>query len=207
MVKFWMLAVAVLIATDAVAQSVIVTGGYYREIKRFSGDPTLNVLDTEANGVQLGVGTMVTPRCEVALEVGVSEGSSVTRSTSVAFEGQTVDVQTQYANRLITWSALVGLRGPQTGRLQITYLGGITFSHLRREITPESQAAILQPAPPPTTSVTIDDVAAATVGVDAAVRAADHLTVVVFLRANALRISSDLAGFAMRSGIAAQFSF
>jgi hypothetical protein len=50
-------------------------------------------------------------------------------------------------------------------------------------------------------------VAAATVGVDAAVRTVDHLAIVLFVRAHALRISADEAGFAIRPGVAARISF
>jgi hypothetical protein len=102
---------------------------------------------------------------------------------------------------------LAGLRGPLTGRLQITYFGGLTFAHLLRHITPEAQSPILNPAPPATTSTTIDDVAGPAVGVDAAIRATSHVAVVFFARAHGLRVSSDLSGFAIRPGVAAQFSF
>jgi hypothetical protein len=71
----------------------------------------------------------------------------------------------------------------------------------------ETPVVILQPAPPPVPSETIDDVAAATVGLDAAVRLANRLSIVVFARAHALRISADLAGFSFRPGVAAQWSF
>jgi hypothetical protein len=198
---------ATLLAGDAAAQSVVVTAGAFREIKRFSGDPELNVLDSDSRGGQFAVGAIVVPRCVVALEIGAGSESDVTRSTSVAFAGQTIDLHTLYTSQLTTWSVLAGLRGPLTGRLQITYFGGLTFAHLLRHITPEAQSPILNPAPPATTSTTIDDVAGPAVGVDAAIRATSHVAVVFFARAHGLRVSSDLSGFAIRPGVAAQFSF
>jgi hypothetical protein len=199
--------VGLLFAVDASAQSVVATAGVYRESKRFSGDPELNVLDTDARGGQLAVGTMALPRFIVAVEIGLGSESSATRTTSVAFAGQTIDLQTEYTNRLTTWSVLAGLRGVETGRLQLTYLGGVTFSHLVRHITPDAQSPILRPAPPPTTSTTVDNVTGPAVGVDVAVRAARHVAVVFFLRAHGLRVSSDLAAFSIRPGVGAQFSF
>jgi hypothetical protein len=203
----WLFFAAMLVATDAAAQSIVLTAGYYRENKRFSGDPEMNVLDTDANGLQLAVGTLVIPRCIVELEVGVSGGSSLERSTIVSYLGQNVDIRTQYSSKLTTWSALVGLRGAAAGRFQLTYLGGVTFFHVTRRITPNSQTVIVQPVPPPTTSTTVDNIAGPTIGVDAAIRATQHFAVVFLVRAQALRISSDLAGFTVRPGVAAQFSF
>jgi hypothetical protein len=198
---------ALLLTADASAQSIVASVGVFRDSKRFSGDPDLNVLDADGSGGHLAVGTIVVPRCMVVLEIGLGSESDVTRTTSVSFAGQTIDLRTQYTNRLTTWSALAGLRGPQTGKVQLTYFGGLTFSHVVRHITPDAESPILRPAPPPATSTTIDDVGGPTVGIDAAIRAARHVAVVVFARAHALRISSDLSGFAIRPGIAAQFSF
>lgn len=56
--RIWILAVVVLLPTEAAAQSVIVRGGYSREIKLFSGEPGTNVLDTVASGLDLAVGTL-----------------------------------------------------------------------------------------------------------------------------------------------------
>ena len=198
---------AVLFATDAIAQTVMISGGYYHESKRFSGDPVMNVLDSDVSGLHVGVGTLVAPRCSVALEIGISGTSNKTTSSSVVFQGQPVSIETEYVNRLSTWSALAGLRGPAAGRLQLTYVGGLTFAHFRREIMPASLAPILQPAPPPTTSVTIDHVPAATAGLDAAIAAVNHLAIVIFVRAYALRLSSDLGGFVVRPGVAALVTF
>jgi hypothetical protein len=198
---------AMLLATDAAAQTVILGGGYFRDIKRFSGDPEMNVLDGDASGLQLDVGTVVIPRLLVTFELGLSGESSVSRTTSISYMGQTVDIRTLYANRLTTWSTLVGLRAATTRRVRLTYLGGITFFHVSRRITSESQIAFVQPAPSPTSSSTVDNVAGPTVGIDAAIRATDHLAIVLAMRAHALRISADLAGVTVRPGVAAQFSF
>ena len=207
MAKAWLVMAVVLSASNAMAQSVMLTAGAYYEIKRFSGDPDMNVLDTGANGLHIAVGTAVVPHCTVAFEVGLSGESSVTKTTTVTNLGQTLNIQTQYANQLTTWSALVGLRSAPAGRLQLTYVGGVTFSHVRRTITPETPATVVQPAPVPTISTTIDNVAGPAVGVDAAVRVADHLAVVAFVRVYALTLSNDLSGVIVRPGLAAQVSF
>jgi hypothetical protein len=210
MVKAWLVIAVLLAASDAMAQSVLLTAGGYHEIKRFSGDAgpdATNVLDTDANGLHIAVGTVVIPHFIVAFEVGLSGESSVTKTTTVTNLGQTLNIQTQYANQLTTWSALVGLRSAPAGRLQLTYVGGVTFSHVRRTITPETPATVVQPAPVPTISTTIDNVAGPAVGVDAAVRVADHLAVVAFVRVYALTLSNDLSGVIVRPGLAAQVSF
>jgi len=199
--------VALLIATDASAQSVAVTAGLFHDSKRFSGDPELNVLDGDARGGHIAVGTMVFPRVLVTLEIGAGAESAVTRTTTVALPGRTVDIHTEYTNQLTAWSVLAGLRSAPIARLQLTYLGGVTFSHLVRHITPDAQSPIVQPAPPPTTSTTIDDVSGATAGIDVAVRVAPHVAAVFFTRAHAFRVSSDLAAFSIRPGVAAQLSF
>ena len=198
---------AMLTATAAAAQSVVISGGYYRESKSFSGDPAMGVLDTEVSGLHLAVGALAMPRVLVALELGQSEESGVTRSTTISYLGRDVEIRTQYANRLTTWSALAGVRGAPAGRLQLTYLGGLTFFHMTRRITPESQPVILQPAPPPIVSTTHDNVAGPVVGVVAAVRAARHVAVVFLVRAHALTVSTDLSGFIVRPGMAVQVSF
>jgi hypothetical protein len=210
MVKVWLIMAVVLVATDAMAQSVTVTAGGYRDIQRFSGDAgtdATNVLDTESNGLHIAVGAVVIPHVTVAFEVGFSGEASVTKSTTVTNLGQTLNIQTQYANQPTTWSALVGLRSAPAGRLQLTYLGGVTFSHVRRTITPETPATVVQPVPAPLVSTTVDNVAGPTVGVDAAIRAADHVALVAFLRVHALSLSNDLTGFIVRPGLAVQFSF
>ncbi|PWT85399.1 MAG: hypothetical protein C5B57_02990 [Blastocatellia bacterium] len=205
--KIWISIAAMLMATDATAQTVILSGGYFRDIKRFSGDPEMNVLNTDANGLQLGVGTLVVPRVLVTLEFGRSEETSVSRTTSISYLGQPVDIRTLYANRLTTWSALFGLRTAATQRIQLTYLGGVAFFHVSRRITSESQAVFLPSPPPPTSSFTVDNVAGPTVGIDAGIKATDHFAIVFAMRVQALRISADLAGISMRPGVEAQFSF
>src|SRR6185503_8947222 len=82
-VKIWILVGVVLLPTEAASQSLFVRGGYAREIKRFSGEPGTSVLDTEASGLDVAVGTSITSRCTVALEIGWTERSSVTKTTVV----------------------------------------------------------------------------------------------------------------------------
>jgi hypothetical protein len=198
---------AALLAADAAAQPVLVGAGYHREVKRFSGDPDLNVLDTQANGVHVAVGTSVTPRFLVSLEVAFNGESTRTRTTSVVLGGRPLNVTTHYRNQLNTVSALAGVQGPPAGRLRLTYLAGLTFAHVRRRIDPEGRAPILDPAPPPTASELVDNVAAPTVGLNAAIEVARHVSFVASLRAHALRLSADLAGFSIRPGAGVQFVF
>lgn len=198
---------AALLAADAAAQPVLLGVGYHRDVKRFSGDPDLNVLDTQANGVHIAVGTSVTPRLLVSLEVAFSEESTRTRTTPVVLGGRPLNVTTHYRNQLSTVSALAGVQGPPAGRLRLTYIAGLTFAHVRRRIEPEARAPILDPAPPPTASEFVDNVAAPTVGLDAAIDMARHVAIVASLRAHALRLNADLAGFSIRPGVGVQFAF
>jgi hypothetical protein len=102
-------------------------------------------------------------------------------------------------------SALVGYQTSVHNGVQAGYYAGLSFSTVRREISSDAEAVVLQtPAP---TSLFTDRLAGAIVGMDVAIRVAPHVAVVPAIRAQGLGLSGDLGGHSIRPSIGVRISY
>jgi len=188
-------------SSAAQAQSVGATATL--DIKRVSEEPDAAVLDTRSPGFAIFVDAPATPHVSFALEIGFEREATVTTVS----EANQVRLQTQYANRMRTVSALAAVHPAITGRVRWSVLGGLTFVHFERTITLDPAATILGTAIQPTRSTFIDRMGAATVGVDCDIVVSPHLAVVPAIRAHSFRLASNLGGFSVRPSIGARWMF
>jgi hypothetical protein len=172
-------------------------------IKRVSGEADAAVLDTASAGLVLFVSAPATPHVSFVLEIG---GEQEAETTTVSQVNQ-VRLETRYANRMRTVSALAAIHLATSGRLRWSVLGGLTFVHFERSITLDPAGTILGMAVQPPRSAFIDRMGAATVGMDVDLRVARHLAVVPAIRAHSFRLASNLGGFSVRPSIGARWTF
>jgi hypothetical protein len=183
------------------AQSIGAAGTL--DIKRFSGEADAAVLDTRSPGFTVLVDAPATPHVSFALEIGFEREATVDTFT----EANQIRLQTRYANRMRTASALAAVHPAAAGRVRWSVLGGLTFVHFERSITLDPAATILGTAVQPTTSTFIDRMGAATVGMDVDVVVSRHLAVVLAIRAHSFRLASNLGGFSVRPSLGAKWMF
>ena len=172
-------------------------------IKRVSGEADAAVLDTESPGFTVFVNAPATPHVSFALEMGFEREATMTTLT----EANQIRLQTRYANRMRTVSALVSVHPVIAGRVRWSVLGGLTFVHFERTITLDPAGSILGTAVLPTSSTFIDRMGAATVGVDCDIVVSRHFAVVPAIRAYSFRLASNLGGFSVRPSIGAKWLF
>jgi hypothetical protein len=172
------------------------------DIKRVSGESS-GVLDTSSPGVTIFVSAPATPHVSFALEIGFEREAEV---TSVSQSNQ-VRLETRYANRMRTVSALAVVHPATTRRVRLSVLGGLTFVQFERTITLDPAATILGTSVQPTRSTFIDRMGAATVGLDCDLLVTPHFAIVPAIRAHTFRLASNLGGFSVRPSIGAKWIF
>ncbi len=194
------------LATPALAQTrAFVTADVFADLKRFSGDPSTNVLDGDAAGGGVRVGTFLTPQWSV--ELGVDLGRSTTAlldTPTTAIKGAPPPLrQTRTVNRLTATSVVVAFH-TSGARVQLGYIGGLTLLHVVRR-TDTLVGGVAQKT---RVRDMIDNVPAATLGMEARIAVGKHFGVVPEVRALAFSLSgTGPSGFAIRPGVAARWNF
>lgn len=195
---------------EAAAQAGFVDGGFLYDIKRYSsGDVIQKVYDGNAAGGFVGAGAFVMKRLSVEFEAGFSRDTTTIVSTPVLVGSSTVDFNTTYTSSLQTYSALVGVHTAPSERLHLSFRGGVTFVHQRREIIPPQILPVYpqEPSTPPVPATYTDNVAGPTAGVDADVMVTPRLAIVGALRITQFRLNTDLSAFTIRPMVGARVTF
>jgi hypothetical protein len=184
-------------------RGTFVTGAVFADVKRFSRD-TVSFslpLDGTAFGAGGRVGVALTQQWTA--ELGIDAGQSTTNVRDL-FTPTPVPRQTRTENQLIATSAVIGYHPQVTGRVVFGYFGGLTFMHAIRK-TDTLVAGV------PVESLarhTVDNVAAATIGMEARISLSKHLAVVPEVRASAFSLSGvGPSGFAIRPGVGMRWTF
>ncbi len=209
-VVFAIATVLILTAPAAAQSPVFVSGSFFGDVKRFSGDPATNVLDGDTIGGGARLGTFVAPSW--TLELGTDVGGVTTIARDVPqLVGKTAALpprrQSRTRNRLIATSALVGFHPGANRRVRFAYLGGLTLLHVTRK-TDTLIAGVAQP----NERDTVDFVPAATMGIEAWVAVSSHLGIVPEVRVFAFSLGGNglagiAGGIAIRPGIAIRWTF
>lgn len=195
---------------DAHAQSgstgrTYVSGSLLADIKRFSGDPNEPVLDGESVGGGVTIGTGLWPRWDLQVGVDIPRFTATSRARSVTLQRSTFMLQSVTENRSLSVATLVRFHGATLGRVQLGYLGGLSFLRLRRDVhtvAPEKTPAGLIPK----RASTVDFSAAPTIGIDARIMMGDHLSLVPGVHATVFSLS-DANGLLLRPRLALRWSF
>jgi hypothetical protein len=195
--------------TNAAAQSGFVSGGFLEDIKRYSSDSSgPQVYDGQAAGGYLGAGAFITKRFSAEFEVSFSGDTTTTVTVPLLVNGTTTNFTSTYTTRLQTYSALFAVHTAPSSRLHLSYRGGVTFVHHRRDIIPPQ---ILPMSPEtntvPMTTTVIENVAGPTAGIDADVILAPHFAIVGALRLTAFTVATDLSAFSIRPMVGARVRF
>src|SRR5262249_27857584 len=212
------------------AQSrIFVTGDVLADLKRFSGDPNTPTLDGNAIGGGAGVGALVGGRWSISLDADWS--ASTTRTTRFPIGvletfGNALPIPVRQSpttsNRLTTVSALLGYHARPTDRVSVGVFGGLSFVHVRRTVDfiPYAVPVSLTMIDPGVTlplccypccfqrQERVDNVPAATAGMEAAIDLGAHIAAVPQVRAHAFSLSDGgPGGFSIRPGIGIRWTF
>jgi len=202
----------VMIAAPGVARAqqspierVYVSGALVTEIKRFSGDPGEAILDGESVGAGLTIGTALNSRWDLQFGIDVPSTSSTSRDRLVTLQKTTFTLQSVTSNQTLSVSTLARFRGARIGRVQLGYLGGISFVRLRKEAhtaAPDGTPGGLIPRP----DTSIEYSAAPTVGLDARIPLTHHLSLIPGLHATVFKVSAD-SGALLRPRVGIRWGF
>lgn len=198
------------VARAAAAQSALAQGAYISisaiaDVKRFSGDPATNVLDGQSFGIGAACGSSLTARWDVEVAVDASRDSANSQSRVVTVRREAITLQSRTRNQALSVATLLRFHAARLGRVQIGYLGGLSFLRLQRRfdtLAPAETPAALVPRPSETVSYGV----APTVGLDALVAITDHLHVVLAFHASGFNFDG-LSGVLLRPQIGARWAF
>ena len=193
------------LAPDASAQSVFLQGSIGADVRRFAADPETSAFDGTAVGFTAAVGTELESHWTVSAEFDAGRRASTRTTTALTIAGQPREIHTSYSSERRGIAALAGYRTGDGRRVRVGYYGGVVFTTFRREIVSDAGSIVLEtPAPG---SIYEQRLTGPIVGVDVAVRAGSHVAVVPALRAQGLRIGSELGGHSIRPSIGVRISF
>ena len=188
-----------------IAERAYVTAGTYLGVKRFSGDPTEGILDGEAVGGAIALGTSIGSRWDLQVGLDLSGFSQTRRPRDVTFQRETITLTSVAENQVLSVATLLRFRSSAHGRLRLGYLGGLSFVRLHRRFhtdAPHGTPAGLIPKP----NERVDYSAAPTVGIDARIALTTHLSVIPGVYASVFRFA-DESGLLVRPRVGIRWAF
>jgi hypothetical protein len=186
-------------------EGVYVSAGALIDFKRFSGNPATNVLDGEALGGSVTLGTSLTPRWDLEVGADIPRSTTDVHTRSVTIQRSTIALQSRTRNRPITMTALIRFRGTPHGRVQVGYLAGLSVLRLQRDFDTEAPANTpdsLIPSP----HESVDYGAAPTAGIDARITITRHVSLVPAVCVLPFS-SQDVSGVLVRPRVAIRWAF
>ncbi len=175
------------------------------DVKRFSGDATTNVLNGQAFGGAVALGTSLARRWDLEVGVDAPRVTSDSQPRSVTVRRETITLQSRTGNRAMSVATLIRYRTAPRGRVQIGYLGGLSFVRLQRQFDTQGPAdtpRALIPRP----QELVDYDAAPTVGVDARIAIVARLSIVPAIHVSAFAFR-DVSGVLVRPRIGVRWTF
>ena len=121
-------AAAVVLPAQPRAQSAFVQGSYGPDVRRFSGDDSDRVFDSESNNLTLTAGGFLLRHLTAAVEIDLGAGPTESRTVSVTIAGRPATITTSYTLRRRTVSALAGLHSAPVHRVRLAVYAGVSFS-------------------------------------------------------------------------------
>lgn len=205
MLRFALVIGFIALTSSVSAQSIFVQGSVGADIRRFSADPEKSAFDGNATAGAFTVGSEFISHWVVAADMDLGGRSTRTTTTSVVFSGKALEIHNSYRSERRSISALAGYRTGDHWRIRVGYYAGVSFTTFRREIVSDAESIVLQsPAPG---SIYDQRLTGPVVGIDAAIRAGKHVAIVPAVRAQGLRIGTELGGHSVRPSIGARISF
>lgn len=192
-------------AQNAIAESAYVTGGVFVDVKRFSGDPTESILDGEAVGGAVALGTHIGSRWDLQVGLDIGGFSRTERPRTITIGKETYSLTSIAENKVSSVTTLLRFRSTPHGHVRLGYLGGLSFVRLHRRFhteAPEGTPAGLIPRP----NAQVDYAAAPTVGIDARIAINEHLSVIPAMYACVFRFG-DESGVIVRPRVGVRWAF
>jgi hypothetical protein len=204
------LALVSLATRPAVAQTVVVSGAVQRDVQRFPESDVPNRLDGAATGWSVGATVRMLTHLVVAAEWSGAGTIDHVRTTPLDVDGRTIAISSTFRHATTSVTALAGFRHSLSSRVGLAYLGGVAFTHVRREFLTNAPGLVLVTPSDRTTpgrSDRIDRFPALTGGVDAVVRISRRVYAVTGVRAQEIRLLPDISGWSVRLLAGAGWAF
>jgi hypothetical protein len=190
---------------QAVPESAYVTGGVFADVKRFSGDPGESILDGNAAGGAIAVGTHIGSHWDLQLGLDMTGFSRTERPRVITLQKETFTLTSVVENQVISVATLLRYRATPHGRVRLGYLAGLSFIRLDRRFHTEAAEGTpngLIPKP----DEAVDYSAAPTVGLDARIAMTGHLSIVPGIHACVFRFGND-SGLLVRPRVGIRWAF
>lgn len=182
-----------------------VGAGIIGDVKRFSGDVSERGLDGETAGGAVVIGTALHPRWDLQLGVDVPRFTDASRDRNVTFQRRIITLQSVTENQALSVATLARFHGVHRGRLQLGYLAGLSIVRLRRNFHTDAPPDT-PPALVPKPLRTVAYAAGPTLGIDARIDLASHLSVVPALHATAFSVP-DTSAVLLRPRVSLRWTF
>jgi hypothetical protein len=193
------------LAPDASAQSVFLQGSIGSDIRRFSADPEKSAFDGTGTSIAIAAGGEFMSHWTASAELDLGRRATRSTTTALTIFGQPREIHTSYSSERRSIAALAGYRTASRRRVRVGCYAGVVFTIFRREIVSDAESIVLQsPAPG---SVYEQRLTGPIVGIDLAVRAGPHVAIVPALRAQSLRIGTELGGHSIRPSVGVRVAF
>jgi hypothetical protein len=200
-----LLALLVLPASAASAQTTFFQGTAGVEIRRFSAETDKSAFDGTARAVVIGGGAELMRHWAVDAELSLNGKSNTETTTDVVIFGQPRTIHNVYTSERRGFAVVAGYRTAVHHPVRIGFYGGLSFSIFRREIASDAAALVLNTAA--STSVFEERLVGPIIAFDAAVRVSDHLAVVSAVSLQGLKIGEELDGHSIQPSVGARISF
>lgn len=201
-----MLALVTCLTTPAGAQTLMLSGVVQRDMQRFPEGDAPTRLDGSATGLMVSADVRL--RNHLALAVEWSDAGTIedVRTTALDIDSRTVAITSTFRHRTRTGAALGGYSHVLSSRVRVAYLGGVSFTEVRRQFTSNAAGLVLVGPSDPSASgrsSLVDRFWGMTGGVDAFVRIRWRLHALAGLRAQRITLPPDVSGWSVKTFVGA----
>lgn len=188
------------------AQNLMLSAAVQRDVQRFAEGDVPTRLDGWATGLMVGAGVRL--RNHLALAAEWSDAGTIedARTTALDIDGRTVAITSTFRHRTRTGAALGGYSHLLSSRVRVAYLGGVSFTEVRRQFASNAPGLVF--VVPSDLSASgrsslVDRFWDMTGGVDAVVRIRWRLHAIAGLRAQRITLPLDVSGWSVRTFVGA----
>lgn len=185
------IALVTCITTPAGAQNLMLSAALQRDVQRFPEGDVPTRLDGSAAGWMADAGVRFREHLALAIEVSDAGTIEDMRTTALDLNGRSVVITSTFRHDTRSAAALGGFSHTPWSRVRVAYLGGVSFTHVRRTFASNAPGLVLVDPSDPTASALsslVDQFWGITGGLDAFVQIRGRLHAVAGFRAQRITL-------------------
>lgn len=179
----------------------MLSGAVQRDVQRFPEGDVPARLDGSAAGWMVGGGVRFHKHLAAALELSDAGTIEDVRNTALDLNGRTVAITSTFRHETRTAAALGAFSHMVLSRVRVAYLGGLSFTQVRRKFASNAAGVVLVgPSDPAASGLSslVDQFWGIAGGVDACVQLKGRLHAGAGLRVQQINLAPDLSGWSVR---------